>query len=66
MKILVEIADLMRLREYAQWRDSIDALKLIDEILARDNAKTAEVLGVNLRPDYIDEHPSARGRRFTP
>lgn len=64
--IVIERAELMRLRDYAQWRDSIDALKLIDQILARDNEKTAEISGANLRPDYIDQHPAARGRRFTP
>lgn len=40
--------ELERLREYAQWRDSIDALKLIDELLRRER-------------DYIDEHPATRG-----
>lgn len=32
---IVSVAELKRLRKYAQFHDSIDALKLIDQILKR-------------------------------
>lgn len=58
MSIPVEREELLRLRKYAEFRDGIDAIALIDQILARDNAKTAEVL-------WEDQNPATRGRRFT-